>query len=146
MGIPEKSAFVVLVIVVTSVITCALFFCREVPDIERTLTPRRPSEPVLPAVVPAVVVDEDASATALAAPARGEDAEVPATQRWYRRRGLAPRWMMRTRELQLEGAGGAYVRRSDPPPELRVDLLEDAFPRRAPAPPRPNEDDAPTVR
>ena len=127
MGIPEKSAFVVLVIVVASVVTCALFVCREAPDLEKTLRPATQPGPVLPAVAPAVIVDEDDGATTQAAPRPVDGSRVPATQRWYRRRGLAPRWMMRTRETQLERARGAQVRRDDPEPELRVDLLEDTL-------------------
>ena len=147
MGIPEKSAFVVLAIVVTSVITCALFVCREVPNLKETLDPATQLGPVLPAVVPALILDEDdAATTQLAAPARGDATEVPASQRWYRRRGLAPRWMMRTRETQLEHARGAHVRRDDREPELKVDLLSDTLQRREPPPREPNEDDEPDVR
>ena len=144
MGIPEKSAFVVLVIVVTSVFTCALFFCREGPDLAETLRPPTLAEPVLPAVVPAIVVDEHDGATAQqAAPLRDPEGEIPATQRWYRRKGLAPRWMMRTRETQLEHVRGAHVRRDDPEPDLRVDLLGDTLQRRSPPPREVAEDPAP---
>ena len=150
MGIPEKSAFVVLVIVVTSVVTCALFFCREAPDLAETLRPV--TEPgsllpaVVPAVVPAVIVDEDDAATHQAPPTWVDEGELPDTQRWYRRRGLAPRWMMRTRETQLERARGAHVRRDDQEPELKVDLIKDTLQRRDSAEPAANGDEDADVR
>lgn len=145
MGIPEKSAFVVLTIVVTSIIACALFVCREVPNLEESLLPKTPAAPSFPAVVPAVIIEEDA-ATTQAPPSVQDESGIPATQRWYRRHGLAPRWMMRNRETHLEHARGAHVGRDHPAPELRVDLLADPLRPEDPIAPEANGSDDADVR
>ena len=93
-----------------------------------------------PGPPPAFIEDVDDDWATRAEPTVDPNAVVPPSQRWYRRKGLAPRWMMRTRETQLERARGAHVRRDDPEPELRVDLLRDTLQRRDPPPQGANED------
>jgi len=135
MGIPEKSALAVLAVVVTSVVTCALFVCREGRDLCDSLHPQVPKlEQAPPAVVPETLeVDAEPGLTRARPGPDEEIAEPPDTQRWYRRRGLAPNWTMRTREPLL-GRGGARVRR-EPLPELKVDLVEPPVVEDDPAPP-----------